>query len=250
MINPYFSLNTIGYQSGQNLYENLVIESIQITGQNYFYIPRTVSSSVDQIFGEDVLSSFDKSVEIELALMDTQGYGGESEVLSKFGMEIRDTASFVISRKRYKETVVPIIGEDRNENIKWRPCEGDLIYAPFSKSLFEIKFVEDEFPGFYQLNKKYVWTLRCELVQLNNETFSTGVPEIDDLFNVNINRLNFSLLSEDGYHLLSEDGGHILAEDYEVSKPYDDNRGYGDQAAIKKEFLDIMEFSEKSPFGE
>lgn len=250
MLNPYLSVHTTGYGPSQDLYESMVIENIQISGQNYYYIPRTLSGNFDQIFGEDVLSSFESYAEVEMYLSDFTGYGGESEMISKFGFEIRDTASFVISRKRYLEEVVPIVPSDRHEKLKWRPCEGDLIYAPFSKSLFEIKFVEDEAPGFYQLNKKYVWSIRCELVQLNNEKFSTGITDIDDMYNINVDRLNTCVLLETGFNVLCEDGGVMLDEDYQVSVPVDDLLGYGDNSEIKKQFLDIMNFDSSNPFNE
>lgn len=250
MLNTYITSGTTGYPQTQNLYEDMIIESIQIAGQDYYYIPRTLSTSFDQIFGEDVLSSFESHTIVEMYLSDFSGYGGESEVLSKFGMEIRDTASFLISRKRFTEVVVPILPDDRHENLKWRPCEGDLIYAPFSKSLFEIKFVEDEAPGFYQINKKYVWTLRCELAQTNNDNFDTGSGEVDDLFGINIDRLSFAILSEDGSTILTEDGGVLMSEEYVVSKPFDDTVGYGDNDAIKKEFMSIINFDSNNPFAE
>lgn len=239
-----------GYSSEQDLYEGLVIENIQISGNDVMYIPRTISGNFDQIFGEDILSSFDSYATIEMWLSDFTGYGGESEMLSKFGMEIRDTASFMVSRKRFVEECTPIAPESRPDVIKVRPCEGDLIFVPFSKSLFEIKFVEDEYPGFYQLNKKYIWTLRCELVQLNNEDFNTGNQEVDDMFGNNLNRLGETILNENGTYMLTEDGGRMLDERYVVSKPFDDLLGYGDNDAIKKEFLGIMNFDAKNPFNE
>lgn len=250
MLNSYLTSATTGYIPTQDLYEGMIIENIQISGQNYYYIPRTLSTKFDQIFGEDVLSSFDSYAEIEMYLSDFTGFGGESEMLAKFGMEIRDTASFLMSRKRFSEVVVPIVPSDRNEKLKWRPCEGDLIFAPFSKSMFEIKFVEDESPGFYQINKKYMWILRCELVMLNNDKFNTGSAEVDDMFNVNLDRLAAGILLETDFNLLCEDGGTMLDESYEVSEPVNDMIGYGDNDAIKKEFLDILNFSEKNPFNE
>lgn len=239
-----------GYVNEQDLYEEMIIENIQISGLDFIYIPRTISDSFDQVFGEDVLSSFDSHAVLEMWLEDLTGYGGESELLTKFGLNIRDTATFIISRKRFIEVVTPIVPESRNEILKLRPCEGDLIYAPFSKSLFQVDFVEDEAPGFYQLNKKFVWSLRCELVQFNNEKFETGNIEVDDLFGRNLNRLDNSVVQEDGYTILCEDGGYITTEEYVVSKPYDDMLGYGDETAIKKEFLEIMDFDESNPFFE
>lgn len=248
--NTYFTSHNQGNAAENDLYEGMVIESIQMTGQDYYYIPRELSDRFDQLFGEDVLSSFNNHAVIEMWLENFTGYGGESEMLSKFGLETRDTASFIVSRKRFAEVVVPIMPVGRNDNVKWRPCEGDLIYVPFSQSLFEIKFVEDEYPGFYQLRKKYVWSLRCELVQLNNDKFNTGIPEVDDTFGRNINRLNNTIQLEDGFALLWEDGGSVIDDEYEVSIPYDDLLGYGENAAIKKEFMDIMDFSSSDPFNE
>lgn len=249
--NPYLHPQQ-GFVSEQNLYESLIIENIQISGNDLIYIPRTLSDKFDQVFGEDILSSFDSYASIEMWLADFSGFGGESEMISKFGLEIRDTASFMVSRKRFLEVVTPIFPESRNELIKHRPCEGDLIYTPFSKSLFEIKFVEDEYPGFYQLSKKYVWVLRCELVQLNQEKFNTGNQEVDSVFNNNLNKLTNTILGEDGDSILTEDGGRLIGDDYEVSKPYDDLLGYGDNDAIRKQFLDIMNFDSKNknPFNQ
>ena len=246
-INPYFAGATRGFASEQNLIESVVIESIKIAGMDVVYIPKTLNK-VDMVFGEDVLSSFESYATIEMYLLDFNGYGGASETLSRFGMQIADTASFAIARKRFKETVVPIVPGTRNESVKYRPCEGDLIYVPNSKSLFEIMFIEDEEPGFYQLNKKYIWTLRCELVRMNNEKIATGHTEIDEYFGPNINRLDMSVIMESGSHILTETGGYLLTEDYEVSIPYNDTRGYGDNEAIKKEFLEIMDFDESNPF--
>ena len=239
-----------GYNTEQNLYESMVIENIQISGNDLKYIPRTLSDSFDQIFGEDILSSFDSYATIEMWLSDFSGYGGESEMLSKFGMEIRDTATFMVSRKRFVEECTPIVPESRDASVKDRPCEGDLIYVPFSKSLFEIKFVEDEYPGFYQLNKKYIWALRCELVQLNNENFNTGINEVDDVFGNNLNRLTLSILAEDGSYILAEDGGRLLDESYVVGDPYNELLGYGDNDVLKKEFLEIINFDANNPFNE
>lgn len=251
-LNPYFTPyhETDGNTNEQNLYSSMIRENIEMSGQEYYYIPRTISDNFDPIFGEDALSSFDSHAKVVMWIENYNGYSGESEILSKFGMEIRDSASFIIHRDEFTENVVPIVPESRNSAIKFRPCEGDLIYVPFSKSLFQIRFVEDEYPGFYQLKKKFVWTLRAELMQLNNEKFNTSVSEIDDLFGVNINRLTNSIILENGSHILLEQGGFPILESYEVSKDYDDIIGYGDNSAIKKELVDIMDWSEDSPFGE
>jgi len=246
----YFNSHNQGDSGEQGLYEGMIIENIQWSGQDYYYIPRSISGNFDHIFGEDVLSSFESHAIIEMWLENYSGYGGESEMLSKFGMEIRDTATFIVSRKRYTEVVVPLVPDSRPESVKWRPNEGDLIYVPFSQSLFEIKFVEDEYPGFYQIRKKYVWALRCELVQLNNEKFNTGITEIDEVFGTALNRLAITTLTEDGFKFICEDGGNVLLENYDVSRPFDDVIGFGDNDKLKTEFNQVMSWSEDNPFGE
>lgn len=250
-LNPYFTPyhTGSGNTNEQDLYDHMIRESIEMMGQEYIYIPRTMNK-FDQLFGEDVLSSFENHVSFVAWCENFNGYGGESETLSKFGMEIRDNMSLVIHRREYAEVISPIIPETRNSNIKWRPCEGDLIYVPFSQSLFEIRFVEDEAPGFYQLKKKYVWTLRCELVQLNSEKFETGHADIDEVFGINLNRLDSCIAQEDGFVFMCEDGGFILHEDYVTTKPFDETRAFGDDAAIRDEFMQIMDFDENNPFGE
>lgn len=249
-INPYFTSHNVGHKSEQDLYSSMMRESIEMTGQEYYYIPRTLSDRFDQLFGEDVLSRFESSAKVVMWLENFNQYGGESEVISKFGLEIRDSASFIIHRDEYTEVVVPIVPSTRDEKLKWRPNEGDLIYVPFSQSLFVIKFVEDEYPGFYQLRKKYVWAIRCELMQLNNEKFNTGIKEIDAVFGTNLNRLNSTIRLEDGFGFMCEDGGSVLLEEYEVSKPVDDIIGFGDDNHVKKEFMQIMDFNEDDPFNE
>jgi len=249
MSNPYFRAQHGNVNEG-NLYESLIIENIEISGNDCYYIPRTLSTRLDNIFGEDVLSSFNSYAEICCYVSDITDWGGEQAMLAKFGMEQRNTATFILARKKYTELVVPIVPEDRSEALKWRPNEGDLIYTPFSKSLFEIKYVEDEEPSFYQLNRKFVWTIRCELIQLNNETFKTGVDEIDDKFNNGVDRLSYNFLLEDGNSLLTELGGCLLQEEYTVGEPFEELASYGDNNSIKKEFMDIMNFNSDNPFNE
>lgn len=250
-LNPYFTPyhETDGNTNEQDLYNSMIRESIEMMGQEYVYIPRTMNK-FDQLFGEDVLSSFETHANFVAWCENYNGFGGESELLAKFGMEIRDSMSLIIHRQEFTERIEPIVPASRHVELKWRPNEGDLIYVPFSKSLFEIRFVEDEAPGFYQLKKKYVWTLRCELVQLNSEKFTTGSTEIDDVFGINLNRIDTCIVQEDGDVFVCEEGGFILLEEYEVSKPVNDIIGYGDDNAIKSEFMQIMDFDESNPFGE
>ena len=161
--NHYF--NNIKASNEQNLVEDLVIETIKIHGVDVFYLPRTIVNK-DSIFGEDPLSRFSSNKPIEMYMENVNAFSG-GDTLGKFGLEIRDSASFVVSKKRFQK-----------ETGMLRPLEGDIIYFPLTKGFFEIKYVEHENP-FYQLGKNYTFKLSVELFQFNEETFATGEPEID-----------------------------------------------------------------------
>jgi hypothetical protein len=165
--NPYFRHNVT---SEQNLYEDLIIESIKMYGEDVYYIPRT-ADNIDTILNEDVESSFDESYTVEMYIENTDGFEGEGNLLSKFGLEIRDEATFIVSRRQWNSYV-------QSANAQVRPNEGDLIYLPLSKSLFEVTFVEHEKP-FFQLSNLPVYRLQCRLFENNDEEFNTGIPEVD-----------------------------------------------------------------------
>ena len=131
----------------QNLVEDLVVESLRMYGHNVFYLPRNIVSE-DQLLGEAPVSSFEDAYEVEMYLEGVEGFEGEGDLYSKFGVEVRDQATFVLSRRSWER----FVSLDTNLATGLRPNEGDLIYFPLSKSLFEIKFVEHENP-FYQLGK-------------------------------------------------------------------------------------------------
>ncbi len=161
--------------SEQLLYENLVIESLKIYGQEVYYLPRDIVNE-NKIFGDDVPSTFNSSYKIEMFIDNIEGFEGEGDLFTKFGVEIRDEATFVVSRRRWSQTV----GRYDNDINSERPREGDLIYLPMSKSLFEVRHVEHEQP-FYQLNNVPVYKLRASLFEYNDEDLDTGVSDIDKI---------------------------------------------------------------------
>ena len=173
--NSYFTRQT----SERNVVEDLTIESIKIHGLDMVYIPRTLVNE-DTIFGEDTLSKFTAGNYIEMYLESVDGFGGEGDFYSKFGLEIKDTVSLVVSKKRF-ETVM--------SSVTTKPREGELIYFPLSRGLFEIKFVEHENP-FYQLGKLYTYKLSCELFTYSQEEIDTGFSDVDSIED---NRKEFSL---------------------------------------------------------
>lgn len=170
--NPYFSQSV---RSEQGLYEDIIIESLKIYGQDIYYLPRDIVNE-DKFFGEDVPSRFNSSYKIEMYVENTEGFDGEGDLFTKFGVEIRDQATMVVSRRRWQQTVY----RHDNEITIARPAEGDLLYIPFSKKLFQITHVEHEQP-FYQLQNLPTYKLRCELFEYSDEDFDTNVEAIDDI---------------------------------------------------------------------
>lgn len=174
--NVYFSQ---GAKSEQNLYEDITIEGLKIYGHDAYYIPRKIVNE-DGIFNEDQLSEFAASYAIEAYVQNDGGYEGDGELLSKFGLEIRDQITLVIANRRWEQLIGRFLGADSNYDRKIirRPMEGDLIYLPFVKGLFEITFVEMEEP-FYQLQNLPTFQLKCELFEYGGEAIDTGFDEVD-----------------------------------------------------------------------
>ena len=168
--NVYFSQ---AVKSEQNLYEDLIIESLGIYGQDVYYIPRTIVNR-DSILNEDPASTFDDAFLMEMYIENTEGFEGEGDLYSKFGLQIKDTATFIVSRRRWDDRVGPFSSQVENP----KPMEGDLVFLPMTNSFFEINFVEDEQP-FYQLSNLPVYKLECSLFEYNDEDFETGVESID-----------------------------------------------------------------------
>lgn len=144
-------------------------------GQDVYYLPRTIVNE-DTIFGDDIPSSFNSSYQIEMYIENTEGFDGEGDLFTKFGVEIRDQATFVMARRRWDQTV----SSYNNEIDGGRPREGDLIFLPMSRSLFQIMHVEHEQP-FYQLNNLYAYKMRAELFEYNDENIDVGVDAIDSI---------------------------------------------------------------------
>jgi hypothetical protein len=192
--NQYF--NFYQNQPEQDLTEDLVVESIQIYGHNVKYIPRN-TGRVDDIFNETRNNTYDDAYEIEMYLQNVEGFEGDGDLLSKFGVEVRDTMNLICSVKRWNTEVGTPEGQTQ-------PQEGDLIYLPMTDHLLEIKFVEDE-EVFYQLGKAYIYTFRCEFFEYNQEqTFNTGDANIDDIQTVNEYTIDLTLNTGTGDYIDGE----------------------------------------------
>ena len=243
-VNQYFQDGrSVGRASEQNLYEALIIESMKIYGIQTYYIPRKPFNQ-DPILGEDPYNSFNHAYPVEMYMENVTGYAGEDEIITKFGLDIRDSATFVVSRKRWKETV----GDTGNSILDFRPTEGDIIYMPLTQSFFEIRKVDSQTP-FFQIGKLYVYRMNCELYQYSNEVFDTGVSEIDNIFGQFTQSIDkFELLDESGYALLNE-GGKIMplmTESYSANN----DPGNADNDSFTLERNATLDFSERNPFGD
>ena len=174
-LNPFFLQ---GSPSEQNLIQDLINEQLRMYGVEVYYMPRKYVSE-KTVIREVIESEFNESHPIEAYMENYEGYGDQTTILSKFGIQSTQEITLTISKERYENYIEPLIAGQDNIKLSSRPKEGDLIYFPLGDRLFEIKFVEHEKP-FYQLQKGYVYTLKCELFRYENEVIDTGVDEIDD----------------------------------------------------------------------
>ena len=232
-----------GRSSEQLLVEDLIIECLKIYGFDCYYIPRT-SVNQDTIFTEDPLNSFDNAYPLEMYMKNITGFEGEGDLLTKFGVEFRDSATFIVARRRWDE----VVARDGQVQLTTRPAEGDVVYFPLTKAYFQVKHVDSLNP-FFQVGKLYVYQLECELMQYSSEQFNTGIQEIDNQAiekSLDVNEYNI-LLETGGFRVLLEDytTSAIINESYNVDSiiPGVQNEAFGQD-------IDILDFTEINPFGE
>lgn len=175
MLNPFFLQ---GSKSEQSLVQDLINEQLRMYGVEIYYIPRRYITE-KTVIKEVIESKFDNAYPIEAYVDTYDGYEGQGTILSKFGVQPLNDLNLIISRERFETYITPLIKNIPNIELSTRPKEGDLIYFPLGDRLFEIKFVEHEKP-FYQLQKTYVYELRCELFRYEDEIIDTGTEFIDD----------------------------------------------------------------------
>lgn len=213
--NVYF---TQGTKNEQYLVEDLIIESLKIYGQEMFYIPRTLVAK-DEILGEDRLSQFKHLYPIEMYFSNVDSFQGNGAFIQKFGMVMEQSATLTVARRRWDQ----MVGRFGKTQLPSRPNEGDLIYFPLSKGLFEIKFVQHQNP-FYQLGKLYVYQLDIELFQYSSERIDTGDRDVD----------NFETLK---------------TLDVTKSPDVDVPQSFGDNNKFKEQASNII-FDNNNPFGD
>ena len=228
--NVYFTHGTRGEQM---LIEDLIIESLRMYGNEVFYIPRTLVSK-DNILGEDRLSQFKVSFPIEMYFENVDSYGGQGAFIQKFGLMIEQSATLVVARRRWDQ----FVGRYGVTTVPTRPNEGDLIYFPLTKSLFEIKFVQHQDP-FYQHGKLYVYKLQVELFQYSSERIDTGIAEVDAFeslktMSTNTTRSSFGEVTK--VNILSRGTGYTAAP----TIVFESSSGYGAAATATVEAGEVI----------
>jgi len=169
--NPY--INHFTEFNEQHILNDLTVESIRMFGHDLVYLPRFIRKK-DDILKEPEIVRFREAIDVEMFIKSWEGFEGQGHLIAKFGLEIRDTITLVLSKKSFLQFIYPITNKER-------PLEGDCIFIPLTKSVFQIKYVESD-SNFYQLGRNYSWDISAELLEYSNEQFQTGRPEIDDLY--------------------------------------------------------------------
>ena len=276
--NAYF--NNFSYGREQDLVEDLTIEAIKIYGHNVKYLPAN-NANIDHTFGEDPVRQFQESVDIEMYIKNVEGFEGEGDLMSKFGLQIRDSVTFTVARKRFDQSLTSpklitevgynllfetantgapsrqfltgskdteswmLEGDDYLNEIN-RPQEGDLIYFPMVGKIFEIKFVEHE-SLFYQTGRLQTYDLRCELFEYSSERISTGNTEIDAIeSNFSLDTLVYQFTLEDGLGVLKDEDGGTVLQEYTIET----TDSTANNQFFQREADNILDFSENNPFSE
>lgn len=236
--------NNYSSSSEQDLLHDLVIESIRIYGLDMYYIPRELKR-YDNIYGADAISEYNNAILVELYIKSVDGFTGDGNFMSKFGLQIRDQAVFSIAQRVFSQEVGSITNQVR-------PNEGDLIYFPLNDKCFKIMYVKKQ-EFFYPLGTLPTWEITVELFEYGSEKFGTGIPEIDKLqtdFSMNI--LDYTLATEDNNPITDELGAYIILENYNQStiNPAADNDAI--QSGTTNYPLgsdDFIDFTERNPFA-
>jgi hypothetical protein len=170
---PYFPTYYSGYSGEQNLLQDLTDEQIKIFGSDIYYLPRTILR--EHALNDIVYQKYKDQFQVEMLLQNVEGFGNQSEFISKFGLRITDEIRFVVSERRWLQA-----SSGHTLYIPERPNEGDLLYVPLTKALYEIKFVQRISP-FFQLGKIYFYTITAEIYEIGDDDINTGVEQIDEI---------------------------------------------------------------------
>ncbi len=232
--------NPFSSEKEQKLLDRLVVESIKQRGYDMIYLPRH-NKNWDALYATSDIVEFTDSYEIEMYIRSIDGFSGDGNFLSKFGLEIRDQIQFEVAKTTFDQLVGQLAGIDR-------PREGDLIYFALNDKCFEIKFADNK-PTFYQFGALQTYNLTCELYEYSSEIFNTGIEAVDRLGKYSQNVYDFTLTDEEGNILLTEAGDII---EYDAIRTSETGLPFvlQDNEQIQKESDNFISFSETNPFSE
>lgn len=224
----------------QSLIEDLIVESIKIYGTDIYYMPRR-NVNVDGVFKEPEYYVLQDYSMLEVYIKNTQGFEGEGDFMSKFGLEVREELTVSVARRSWLQDLGNSLGFIR-------PKEGDVIYMPMTQDLFSVRFVEDK-SVFYQMGALQMWDLYLEKFEYSNEVFNTGVPEVDSAGNSYATDILLNLVTENAlYRITTEAGDYIDLNEAEPSIDLLDPGAQNDE--FQTESDNILDFTERDPFSE
>lgn len=246
--------------------ENLIIEAIKIYGVDVYYLPRT-HVNLDRLYAEDASAKFKDALEIEMYVKSVDGFQGQEDFLSKFGLQIDETITFVVAQKRFTQALKTcltteysynLISEEGDELLQensydyeniLRPREGDLLWFPMAGYLYEIKFTEN-IENFFQLGGLYTYELRCERYEYSSENLDTGIAGIDSIEETFSQSSEFTpkILAEDDIFIVNEDGSYLVWDEINIERQDVTAENEYIQSKINED--DILDFSERNPFSE
>lgn len=218
----------------------MIIESIKIYGHDIYYVPRKLNN-YDDVYGADDQSSYEVAYPIEMYIKSIDGFSGDQEFLSKFGVEIRNQVVFSVARRIFNEEVGEFTAQVR-------PNEGDIIYFPLNQRAFQIKYV-NKYEMFYQLGALQTWEMTCEVFEYSGELFNTGIPEIDSIQRKNdTNILDWTIRTESSnkISIMTEEGDYLVLEKFSL----EDLVPASDNDEIQTESDMFVDFSSLDPFSE
>ncbi len=234
-INPFF--NKFNNVQEQELYQDLIVESIQIYGMEVYYIPRNLVN-FDQLYLTDDQSMYNTVIQVPVYIENVDGFQGQKDIFTKFGLEIRDQVTLSMAKRTFDRVIKPITNQER-------PLEGDLIFFTVNKKVFQIKFTNNK-EIFYPLGVLPLFRLTLELFEYSDETFNTGIPEIDELQRVaSLNVLDNVYTSESGNILTTENNDKLTVEKYDEQNI----DPVADTDFLNTEEISIIDASEENAFG-
>ena len=238
-------LNNFECSMEQEMIHSLVAESIRNYGHDVYYIPKNLNN-YDGIYGEDDISDFSDAYLVEMYIKNVSGFGGQGSFMSKFGLEIRDQINFVIAKRTFDNEIGKKI-----QQLK-RPREGDLIFFPLNRKLFEIKFT-DPFQMFYNLGILPMFDMQCELFEYSSEVFRTGIGEIDSIQQHSMNIFDYSIVTSEGFALSTTSNNYIITNEFDdninLLDPLADNFRIEEESG-KNTANSLIKWTETNPFQE